>query len=163
MAYSEYSKRIHSKANDVAKKLLVKLSENKEILIPNNMEPTEDEQKKINEDTADFAINIIKFLSDEDVTANYGTFAIDKIIENLTGLKQFINGSLSAYEDEFLSRSYGVKNDEGKYRKEEITIKELVLKLSEIREVTGNNNADFFNEVAPEMPKPEVSPYQDTV
>lgn len=149
---NEYSKKIHLKSNEVARGLLEKLGENSKLLIIDNLEPTHEEQKVIDEQTTDFAIDIMKFLAASGIQANYATFAIDKIIDNLSGLKQYIGGTLRGYEDEYLSRAYGVKNDQGKYRKEEITISELMLKLAEIQEATGNNKNDFFNEVAPEMP-----------
>lgn len=149
---TEYSKKIHLKSNDVARKLLSIIDENKELFISDVLEPTPEEQKVIEEKTTDFAINVIKMLSAEDVKVNYATFPIDKIMASLSGLKQFIDGTMARHEDEYLSRSYGVKNEEGKFRKEEITVGQLMLKLSEVQQATGNNKNDFYNEVAPEMP-----------
>lgn len=155
---NEYSKKVHLKANSVARELLEKLNENKAILLQDNLEPTPEEQKVIDEQTADFAIGILQFLASSDVSVNYATFSIDKIIQNLSGLKQFIDGQLRTYEDEYVSRSYGVKNEEGKYRKEVITIADLMIKLDEVRKETGDNRNDFYNEVAPEMPTDDSQP-----
>lgn len=149
---NEYSKKVHLKANDVARKLLEKFSEQKDLLIQDNLEPTPEEQRALDEQTTDFALGIMQMLAVEEVKINDATFALDKIMGSINGLKQYIGGQLRVYEDEYLSRSYGVKNDEGKYRKEEVTIGQLVVKLSEVRENTGNNKNDFYNEIAPEMP-----------
>lgn len=156
MAMTDYSKKIHLKANDVARKILEKLNENKALLIHDNLEPTPEEQRALDEKTMDFGIDMMKMLAMEGVTANYATFSLDKIIDNLGGLKQYIKGSLAAYEDEYLSRSYGIKNEDGKFRKEEITVGDLMLKLAEIQKATGGNKYDFINEVAPEMPKDDA-------
>lgn len=158
---NEYSKKIHLQSNAIARELLDKFSEGKDILILDNIDPTPEEQKEIDEQTADFAISIMNFLTEKDVTANYATFAIDKIVDNLNGLKQYIQGTLRSWEDEYLSRSYGIKNGEGKFRKEEITVSGLAIKLDEARKATGDNKYDFLNEVAPEMPSDEsvASPY----
>ena len=89
-------------------------------------------------------------LAKDGITANYATFSIDKIIAGLEGLKNFVNGTLRSYEDEYLSRSLGIKNDLGKFRKEEITVGDLMLKLDEVRVATGGKNEDFFNTETPE-------------
>ncbi|MGV8130843.1 MAG: hypothetical protein ACP5N7_01955 [Candidatus Pacearchaeota archaeon] len=152
MAMNEYSKKVHLKANDVARKLLQKFSEQKDLLVQDNLEPTPEEQRTLDEQTTDFALGIMQMLAVEEVKINDATFALDKIMGSINGLKQYIGGQLRVYEDEYLSRSYGIKNDEGKYRKEEVTIGQLMVKLSEVRENTGNNKNDFYNEIAPEMP-----------
>jgi len=166
MKLDEYSTKIHLKSNEVARKILEKVNISKDFLISDHLDPTPAEKKEQEEKTIDFGIDIIKFLATEGVTVNYATFGIDKIIDNLTGLKQYINGTLGSYEDEFLSRSYGVKNDAGKYRKEEVTISDLMIKLAEIQKSTGDNQFDFINEVAPELPVDDEqaelpSPFQD--
>ncbi len=152
MAMTEYSKQIHTKANLVGRKLIEKFNADKDILLNENIDPTPEEQLVIDEKTTDFAISVMQLLAAEDVLANYATFSIDKIIASLTGLKQFVEGQLRVYEDEYLSRSYGVKNEEGKFRKEAITIGQLMVKLDEIQKATGGNKNDFYNETAPEMP-----------
>lgn len=156
MAMTEYSKKVHHKANDVARKLMVKLAESRDLLIHDNLEPTKDEQRTLDEQTMDFGIDILKTLAMEGITVNYATFAIDKIMDNLSGLKQYIKGTLGSYEDEYLSRAYGVKNEEGKFRKEELTVGDLMLKLDEMRKATGGNVYDFINEKPPEMPEEPV-------
>lgn len=148
---TDYSNKIHTESANIAKELISILSEKKDIFITNF---TDDAEliKKQEEYNADLANEIIKILSTKDIPADYATFAIDKIVENLAGLKAFIDGTIRSYHDEFASRSYGYKNEEGKYRREVVTVGQLMLKLDEVREATGGNPYDFYNEVAPEMP-----------
>lgn len=161
MSMNEYSKKIHLQSNEIARGLLDIFAEKKNILINDVLEPTKEEQAKIDEETTDFALGVVDFLTKQGVTVNYATFAIDKLVGSLNGLKQFVDGTMRTWEDEYLSRSYGVKNEDGKFRKEEVTIGQLLVKLNEVREATGDKET-FYNEVAPEMPGDE-SPYTEEV
>lgn len=155
---NDYSKSIHNKANETARDLLVILAEKKDLFVPMVPESAE-EQDKVEADTLDFGNDIVNFLATRDIPKTHLTFSIDKLIDNLTGLKRFVDGTARMYEDEYLSRSLGVKNKDGKYRHEELTLAQLILKLDEVRQATGNKREDFYNDTAPEMPAPTESPY----
>jgi len=84
-------------------------------------------------------------LSDSTIPADYATMCIEKISESLVGLSSFIKGTIATHEDEMVSRIYGKKNHEGKFRREFVTVKDILLKLNEVREETGGNKDEFFN------------------
>lgn len=148
---NEYSKKIHNQATDVAQELLILLADNRDKFIPMI---TDDESPDVikaqDEWNADFAHKVIALLVSKECPADYATFGIDKIVDSLAGLKAFIDGTIRSYHDEYTSRSYGLKNEQGKYRRELITVGGLALKLNEVREQTGNNKEDFFNSELPD-------------
>ena len=160
--YSDFSKKIHNKSSQIAHDLLTMLLEDKETFVPQYLENPE-QKAELSEKTLDVANKVLKYMATQDIPARYATMSIDKIIDALTGLKSFVDGSLNMYEDEYLSRMYGVKDEKGKYRRDMASMATLVSKLEEARQSTGNNRADFFNETAPEpVAKPEElveSPY----
>ncbi len=156
MSMNEYSKNIHNQANEIARELLPKLVENQLTIVP---DVTEDPESKLalQEKTLDFGNEIVQFLATKDIPARYATMAIEKLVDALTGLKTFVDGTLTMYEDEYLSRMFGVKNPEGKFRRENATIATIVMKLEEAKQLTGNDRGDFFNDTAPAMPTPEAA------
>ena len=161
MSMSDYSKKIHNQASEVGRELLSKLVEKQDVFVPEVIEDVEGKQKLM-EATLDFGNDVLQYLATKDIPARYATMGIEKLIDSLSALKTYVDGTLTSYEDEFLSRSFGVKNDQGKFRRENITVAQMVMKLEEVRQSTGNNRADFFNDVAPEMPIPDApieSPY----
>lgn len=152
MAMNQYSKDIHNQSSEIGRDLLVKLSENAEIFCPDVVEENEPEKvKALMEQTLDLSNDIMQYLATKNVTARYASMGIDKLIDSLTGLKKYVDGMLTSYEDEYLSRMYGIKNPEGKYRRESVTVADMILKLEEARQATGNNREDFFNDVAPKF------------
>ena len=151
MSMNEYSKNIHNQANEIARELLPKLVANEFTIIPDVTEDPAD-KAALQEKTLDFGNEVVQYLATKDIPARYATMAIEKLIDALTGLKTFVDGTLTMYEDEYLSRMFGVKNPDGKFRRENATIATIVMKLEEAKQATGNNRADFFNDVAPKMP-----------
>ncbi len=147
---NDYSKKIHNQATDVAQELLILLADNRNNFIPVIEDENPDTIAAQNEWNADFAHKVIALLVSKEIPADYATFGIDKIVDTLAGLKAFIDGTIRSYHDEYTSRSYGLKNEQGKYRRELITVGGLALKLNEIREQTGNNKDDFFNSELPD-------------
>lgn len=149
----DYSKKIHSVSSEIAKDLLLMLAENKDIVIVSNLEPTDEEKKAMAESTADFAHVVLNHIATKDIPAGYAAMAVQKIEDSLQALRMFIDGTVNSYKDEYLSRSLGVKNSEGKYRQEVATTGELLIKLNEVREATGGNLEDFFNNVPESLHK----------
>jgi len=146
--YSEFSKQIHNKSTQIAKDLLGLMLEDKDVFVPEYLENQQDKDA-LQEKTLDAANKVLKYIATQDIPARYATMSIDKLIDALTGLKSFVDGSLNMYEDEYLSRMYGVKDERGKYRRDMVTMAGMVMKLEEARQATGNNRSDFFNETAP--------------
>ncbi len=153
----DYNALIHTEARGISHEILDLLSEKKETFVPDQL--TEDpeilQQQEI--DNAQFGEQIMLILAQKNIPADYATLAIDKIVQNLAGLKAYIDGTINQHHDEFMSRSYGKRNWEGKFRREEVTVGDVLLKLDEARKATGDKKEDYFNEVAPQMP----SPYQE--
>lgn len=154
---NEYSKSIHNRGAEIGREIAVKIADHLDTFIPNVTE-SQEEKLKLQEATLDFGNEIMQHLATKDIPARYATMGIEKMIDALTGLKSFVDGTLNMYEDEYVSRMFGVKNEDGKYRREAATIGDIVLKLEEAKNATGNRREDFFNEIAPVMPKdPEVA------
>lgn len=80
----DYSKKIHNVSNEIAKDLLVMLAENKDTIVVSNLEPTEDEAKKINEDTTDFATLVVEYVATKDIPAGYASYGSSKIRRRTT-------------------------------------------------------------------------------
>lgn len=159
---TEYSKSIHNKSTEIGRELLTFLLADKETFIPSVTETVE-EKAALQEKTLDAANKVMAFMATQDIPARYATMGIEKVIDALTGLKSFVDGTLNIYEDEYLSRMFGIKNEDGKFRRDSATIGDIVLKLEEARQATGNNKADFFNEVAPQMPTAPASVAPTTI
>jgi hypothetical protein len=149
----DYSKKIHNVSNEIAKDLLVMLAENKDTIVIANLEPTEDEAKKINEDTTDFATLVVEYVATKDIPAGYASMAVQKLEDALQRLRIHIDGTVNTYKDEYLSRSLGVKNEDGKFRQEAATIGQLLVKLNDVREETGGNLEDFYNNLPENLQK----------
>lgn len=149
----DYSKKIHDVSNEIAKDLLVMLSENKDTIVITNLEPTEEEIKKINEDTADFATMVVEYIATKDIPAGYASMAVQKLEDALQKLRMHIDGTVNSYKDEYLSRSLGIKNSEGKFRQEVATIGQLLVKLNDVREETGGKLEDFYNNLPEHLQK----------
>ncbi len=106
----------------------------------------EAEKKQREEACTDFAIEIMKMITETDIPADYAGLAVDKILAVLGTLKKYIQGTVNQYQNEFVSRTLGVKSPvDGKYRAEFATAKELLLKLDEIRQAQGDKKSDYFN------------------
>lgn len=151
---NEYSKNIHNQASEIGRDLLSILLAKKDSFVPDVTEDHEGKMK-LQEATLDLGNEVMQYLATKDIPARYATMGIEKLIDGLTGLKSYVDGTLNSYEDEYVSRMFGIKNDMGKYRRENATVADVTLKLEEARQATGNDRNDFFNDVAPSMPVPE--------
>ena len=151
---SNYTEEIHNKSSEIAKDILAIILEEKDVFVPKYITSQED-KNKLEEKTLDAANKVLQYIATKDIPARYATMSLDKLSDAMIGLKTFIDGSLNMYEDELLSRTYGVKDDRGKYRRDLVTMAGMVMKLDEVRQATGNNRGDFFNET----PTPVESPY----
>ena len=145
MKLNDYSKGIILKGNEVAREILKITAENADVFISDNLEPTEAEKLEAETKITVMANNVVKMMAEKGIKAHFATRSVDSIIEGFEGLKQFVGGTIRNWEDEFVSRAYGVKNDEGKFRREEITLAQFLVKLDEVREATGGNSSDFYN------------------
>src|ERR1035437_9245370 len=130
---NNYSKEIHTKSVAIARELIPLLLEDAETFVPDFIE-TQEQKDALQEKTLDAANKIMSFMATKDIPARYATMSIEKLMDALTGLKTFIDGTLNMYEDEYLSRTYGKKDEKGKYRREMVTIGDMVLKLEEARQ-----------------------------
>jgi len=149
-----YTKIIHTEAMLIAHEILDLLAQNKVTFIADQTEEDPAKLAAQEEANADFGIKIVNLLATKNIPSDYASMAIEKIVQNLAGLKAYVDGTINQYHDEFMSRSYAKKNWEGKYRREEVTVGDILLKLDEVRKATGDNRADYFNEVAPEIESP---------
>lgn len=143
----DYTTIIHTEARSIAQEVLKLASDNRVSFISNTIEKDEEKQKEQGEKNADFGIAIINLLAERNIPADYASMVFDKITDEFAGLKSFVLGSIATNEDELMSRVYGKKNYKGKFRKEEVTVGDILLKLNEVREQTGGNKDDYFDSV----------------
>lgn len=161
MEKPDYTKLFHTESRFIAHELLDLIAQAKEDFIPDMLATDPVELSRQEEANADFGIKVLQLLATKSIPSDYATMCIDKIVQNLTGLKAFINGSISSNEHEYISRAFGKKNYKGKFRREEATVGDLLLKVNEIREVTGGNKEDYFEDEVPEMPSPYAEKLAD--
>lgn len=142
----DFNAPIEITSTGLAKLILERFNDSKEDLIYRLDTQTPEEKKVAEEKATDFAIGIMQAIAATDLPADYAALPIEKLIAILSVLKNYINGSARQAEDEFLSRTYGVKHPvTGKYRKDLITLGALMMKVDEARKATGDNPDDFFN------------------
>lgn len=145
----DFKTPIENTSVDLARIILAQLNDNKEMLIPDLIERTKEDQQKfdelLTEQGTDFGIAILKLIAQTDIPADYASYPIEKIIAVLTKLKFYIDGSVRQAHDEIISRYLGVKSPEsGTYAKDCVPFANLVMKLEEVRQATGNNPEDYF-------------------
>lgn len=141
----DYTRIFHDEARALAQDVIEKFAEKKDVLISDVLEKDTEKNKAQEEINVDFGLSVIKILSDSKLPADYASMVFDKIIDEITGLKQFVTGTIASHEMEITSRFYGKKNYKGKFRKEEATVGDIILKLQEIREQTGGELNDYFD------------------
>lgn len=161
MEKPDYTTLFHTESRYIAHELLDLIAQAKEDFIPDMLATDPVELRRQEEANADFGIKVLQLLATKNIPSDYATMCIDKIIQNLTGLKAFINGSISSNEHEYLSRAFGKKDYKGKFRREEATVGDLLLKVNEIREATGGNKQDYFEDEIPETPSPYAEKLAD--
>jgi hypothetical protein len=150
----DFKAPIEKTSTKLAKDILGKVMEYQDDLIFDMTTRTPELNREADEKIADLSIAIVQMIAATDLPADYIEYPIEKIMAILSGLKISLTGNLRQNEDEVMSRFYGVKNSEtGKYRKELITVGDLMMKLKEVREATGDDPSDYFNDEVPEMPK----------
>ncbi len=136
---------IETTSVELAKVVLSKLTENFDDLVYKNVGLTDEEKKKYEQKGTDFSISVLNIMSLTDIPADYATRSIDKLLEALESVKQYITGTIVKYDDEILSRLFEVKSPvTGTYMRDVATLGTIMLKLKEIREKTGNNMSDYF-------------------
>lgn len=145
--HAEYAQLVESTAVANAKMILAKVDEFKDSLVVENYSTLAPEaQKMFAEKSTDFAISVMKEIATSGTPYMYATKSIEKIIAVMETLRAFMNGTIGQYEDELMCRAIGVKSPEsGKYRKEDATLTDLMVKLEEVRNTQGNVKEDFFN------------------
>lgn len=142
----DFNGPIEKTATGLAKVILDRLNENKEDLIYEMLNRTDEVEKETEKKSVDFAIGIVQMIAATDLPADYIACPIDKLIAVLSALKIYLEGTVRQTQDEYLSRSYGVKNPEtGKYRKELATVGDIMMKLEEARKATGGKPEEYFN------------------
>ena len=154
---NDYSKGIILKGNEVAREVLRKVAENADIFISDNLEPTDEERLELETKMAVLGNEIVKMMTEKGIKLHFATRSVESIVEGFDGLSKFVGGTIRNWEDEYISRAYGAKNPEGKFRREEMLLGDFLIKLNEVREATGGNSSDFYNDTPPEGS--EVSPY----
>lgn len=142
----DFNEPIEKTATGLAKLILDRINESKEDLIYEMVNRTEEMEKATQEKSLDFATGIVQAIAATDLPADYISYPIEKLIATLSALKVYLEGTMRQTQDEYLSRSYGVKHPEtGKFRKELITVGGIMMKLDEVRKVTGDKPEEYFN------------------
>lgn len=129
----------------LAQIVLNKLSESFEELVYPNVGLSEEDKKYREEVGTDFSISILRIMATTDIPADYATRGIDKLIEALQNVKNYIEGTIIKYDDEILSRYFGEKSPvTGTYMRDVATLGTIMLKLDKIRQETGGKDEDYF-------------------
>ena len=130
---------------ELAKVILARLNESFDDLIYVNTGLDEEQKKYYEEKGTDFSISILNLLATTDIPADYATRSIDKLIEALTSVKHYVDGTIVKYDDEILSRLFETRSPvTNTYMRDVATLGTIMLKLNEIREKTGGKMDDYF-------------------
>jgi hypothetical protein len=148
----EESEKIHDWLTPIEKTsvqlasiVLSRLVDKFDDLVYENVGLTDEQKKHYEEIGTDFCISILDLMASTDIPADYATRSVDKLIEALTQVKNYIDGTITKYDDEILSRLFEVKSPvTGTYMRDVATLGTIMLKLQEIINKTGNKPDDYF-------------------
>lgn len=145
-ASHDFNEPIEVTSTALAKIVLEKFNENKDLIIyEHGKERSAEDQKKSDEAYADMAISIVQLFATTDIPADYAAQPIDKLIALLNVTKNYITGTVQSIEDEYMSRGFGKKSPKtNTFARDVVTLGEMILKLEEMRQATGNNPDDYF-------------------
>lgn len=137
---------IEKTSTELAKFILTKLDESKDILVVETYEKMDATARRdFLEKSTDFSIEIMKELGKSDIPFPYATRCVDKLFIALESLKKYIDGTITQSRDEIAARYLGIRNPENnKFTENCATVGQLTLKLNEIREATGGDVYDYF-------------------
>ncbi len=144
MENTEYSKKIYTTVNGLAKKYLESITP----IIENGLfDPSvSDEDRKAQEEKmVDFQLEFIKTIAETDLQWTKVELIFLQLESLLQQSKTFIKNTVSLWDNEISSRNYGVKTAEGKFRKEEVPVSVIIKALEDARKATGDNKEDFYN------------------
>lgn len=143
----DYNTPVEKTATEIAQFTAALLGEKAGALIIENHEKLDPEAKRaFEENSNDFAIEIMKHIATTDIPVDYASHAITKIITVLEILQKYIQGTIRQNKHEIISRVIGVRDPgSDKYTAEAATVGQLMLKLDEIRTSQGSNMSDYFN------------------
>lgn len=131
-------------AQAIVKNVLNLINENIDNL--SNLKVTDDvdEQKKLDDDYRNALNKVVEEVALMPYTIDdlkYGLNVMDTVVKMIS---KAVLGTIEGNEVEILSRIYGAKNEQGKFDKYSASISDIVLKLKEVRENTGNNLMDYY-------------------
>lgn len=131
-------------AQAIVKNVLNLINENIDNL--SNLKVTDDvdEQKKLDDDYRNALNKVVEEVAIMPYTIDdlkYGLNVMDTVVKMIS---KAVLGTIEGNEVEILSRIYGAKNEQGKFDKYSASISDIVLKLKEVRENTGNNLMDYY-------------------
>lgn len=140
-----YTVDIQDKTNTLLLELISLINENKEkVLVP--PEATAEDKMAIEEAMTDMSLAFIDTLSKSDLQWTQVSIIFKKFENILANMGRFVEGTLSQWDNEAVSRMYGVRDSvSDKFRKEEVTVGQLAMILKESREKTGGDVKDYIN------------------
>jgi hypothetical protein len=143
---TQYEIDIHNKTNDLVVVLAEMFAKYKDNL---GIAPTatDEERKKQVEVMTDMSIELMNKLSKTDLQWTQVALAFKKFENIVTTTARYVMGTLDQWDNEATSRLYGVKDENGKFRKEEVSVAKLAAILADAREKTGNDINDYINDL----------------
>lgn len=155
------TEKIQSTSKELAKMLVTKVYDNKEwiLRIPSeDIKLTPEEIKVVNEQFNQFTIEVLQLIASIDIESGYASSCCDLVLSCFENIKKTIDGKISDAKVELVDRMVGVKSPlDDTYIAHFATYKDILLKLQQARESTGNNPEDHLTTKSREV-KPEVAP-----
>jgi hypothetical protein len=157
-----YNGPIDKTSIELAKIILGKLNDSKDFIFLPDFEKADPIAKAaFIEKSTDNSIEIMQEIAKSDIPYPYATRCIEKIINTLDVLKQYVQGTLEQNADEIMARTLQARDPENnRFVHQQSTVGNLLLKLNEAREATGNDKYDYFKR--PEPVVTPVAPVEDT-
>ena len=139
-----FKQTVKETSGELLVKLIEILYENRETLKTGD-EPTEEQAKALEEVMTDAGIKFINSAGETKMPWTNVDLVFMRLEDIVKTFSMFVTGTLDQWDNEAVSRMYGIKNADGKFRKEEITIGELAQLLEKSRVDSGNVKEDYYN------------------
>lgn len=144
----ELTAKIHSTSKELAKMMLTKVYDNKEWIIrtpSEDIELTPEQVKEVNEKFANFTTEVMQLIASIDIESGYASSCCDLILACFENVKKTIDGRIIASKRELVDRYIGVRSPlDDTFISDFATYKDILLKLNEARENSGNDPQDHI-------------------
>ena len=163
----ELTAKIHSTSKELAKMMLTKVYDNKQWIIRTPSEDiklTKEEVAHINEQFSQFTVEVLQLIASIDIESGYASSCCDLVISCFENIKKTIDGRILDSKRELVDRYIGVRSPlDNTYLSDFATYKDILVKLQEARNSTGNDPEDYIRTRTKALKAEELSTDEENV